>query len=268
MTLQPISERFPITVLEPYRFEKGFIPFRGLRATEIQTDIATAGSTASTVGGAIGTIVGGPLLGAAVSAAIQGAAALASAIAGVFSGCGQTCVEASNVANQVGNLLSQNVHNYINAPIRTQSMQAAFLATFDNAWAQLVQMCSNPQLGTAGQNCISDRQQGACTWKSSPGGWQQDASGNWSFIWPGPAGSGTACWNYFVGMRDPIANDPTVVPDSVLQASGVTVSPSGQVMSVSDANGNTTPVAAVSGSSSMLPILLIGGIILALVVMK
>jgi len=116
----------------------------------------------------------------------------------VFSGCGQTCVLASNEANQVEQYLQKNLALYQQSG-HTQSEQAAALANFDNAWSILEQYCGNPQLGKAGQNCIGDRQAGACKWKNDGAG--------------GPAGSGSVCWNWFVGYRDPIANDPNVVPD-------------------------------------------------------
>ena len=162
------------------------------------------------------------------------AAGLTALLGNIFSGCGQTCIASSNEANEVGNQMTNNLNLYLAQPQpHYQSAQTAALANFDQMWAALVQFCSNPQLGSAGQKCISDRQQGACTWKSSPGGWQQQ-NGQWTYVSPGPAGSGSTCWNYFVGMRDPIANDPTVVPDPtpVSAVSGVASSVSSVISSV------------------------------------
>lgn len=160
--------------------------------------------------------VAAPIVGTAIAALIG----IGIAIANAFKGCGQTCVEASNIANQVGALLVQNVNAYTGSPIRTVSMQAGALNTFDTAWAALQQACGNPQLQAAGQRCISDRQSGACHWKASAGGWQPDGT----FKPWGAAGSGSDCWNWFIGMRDPIANDPNVQPDPVppSSASGAT----------------------------------------------
>ena len=253
-----------MNVPEPYTFSRPFVPlpylleFSGmgrLRTTGTQQDISMATSAAASVGGTIGTIVGGPVLGAAVNGAIQAAGALANVIAGIFSGCGQSCVATSHAANQVAQLLTQNVQNYIAAPIHTEALQAAALAAFDNAWAQLQQFCGNPTYGSAGQRCITDRQRGACQAKTSPGGWQQDSSGNWTYVWAGQNGSGSACWNWFVGMRDPIANDPTVVPDSVLAADNITVTPAGQVVSTS----GSTPAAT---SSMLIPLAVIAALAL------
>jgi hypothetical protein len=194
-------------------------PISGGAATADQI-AATGASTTVGILVALGTISG------PVGAAIGGIIALSAAIASLFGGCGQTCVQASNIANQLGDTLTQNLNTYLAAPIHYQSLQAAALNNFDTAWAALVQACSNPALGSAGKACISDRQQGACKWKASPGGWKQ-VNGQWTYSGYGPAGSGTACWNYFVGMRDPIANDPTVVPDPSPVSAAVTSATSG-----------------------------------------
>jgi hypothetical protein len=136
-------------------------------------------------------------------------------LANVFKGCGQTCIEAADLANQAEPLLLQNLQAYLAAPVHYASVQAAALANFANTWNSVTTACSNPALGSAGQACIGDRQAGACHYQTSPGGWQQAAGGNWSYQYPGAQGSGSTCWNWFVGYHDPIANDPTVVPDPV-----------------------------------------------------
>lgn len=168
-------------------------------------------NTAAAAAQLTGELAGGPL-GGAIAGAIAQVGLL---LANVFSGCGQTCVEASNLANQAEPLLLQNLQTYMSAPVHYASLQAAALNNFALTWQALVQACSNPQLGSAGQSCIADRQQGGCHYQTSPGGWSQDASGVWSYTYPGAQGSGSACWNWFVGYHDPIANDPTVVPDPV-----------------------------------------------------
>jgi hypothetical protein len=150
--------------------------------------------------------VGGPV-GYAIA---QAAAQIGVLLANVFSGCGDTCVEATNIANQAEPLLLKNLQTYLSAPVHYASLQAAFLNNFDMTWNALKQACSNPSLGAAGQSCISDRQEGSCAYKTSPGGWA-----NGVYTYPGANGSGSTCWNWFVGYRDPIANDPTVVPDPV-----------------------------------------------------
>lgn len=164
-----------------------------------------------------GAVITGQLIAALAVIPIAGPIAAAVAAIGVlianqFSGCGQTCVAASNIANQVGALLQQNFDAYMSAPVHYQSLQAAALNNYDTAWNALVKACSDPSLGAAGQNCIGDRQRGACHYHTSPSGWSQ-TNGVWTYTPPGLDGSGTTCWNWFVGLRDPIANDPTVVAD-------------------------------------------------------
>jgi hypothetical protein len=215
--------------------------FSGIGATDEQI---------TAVVGAVGSAipVAGPFIAAAASIAVS--------IEKLFSGCGATCTEATSIANQVGDLLTQNAQAYVNSPVRTVSMQTAALQVFDNAWAQLVQACGNPQLGTAGQNCVSQRQEGGCQWKSSPGGWTQNADGTCTYTWAGAVGSGTACWNYFVGMRDPIANDPCVIPDAEL---GTTT---GTGTTGTTGTGGTTDTAPAT--TNFLPLLVIAGGLLLL----
>jgi len=210
---------------------------------------ATAATTAASLLASIGTISAAtvPLVGAVVAAGTL----LASILIKEFSGCGQSCTLTSDAANQIGDALSKNVEAYLAIPNgqRTKSIQAAALANFDNTWAKLVQYCGNPSFGSAGQRCTQDRQQGACKWKSSPGGWQKQ-NGDWIYVWPGPAGSGNSCWNYFVGMRDPIANDPAVVADTV---PGAAAQVSSAVNQMFGGSGSSTTV-------NMKPLLLIGGL--------
>lgn len=199
--------------------------------------------------GAIGSAIpiAGPFIAAAASIAVS--------IENLFRGCGQTCVETSNAANQAANLLTQNVQAYVNSPIRTLSMQAAALQTFDNAWAQLVQLCSNPQFGQAGQNCIADRQRGACHYKTSPGGWNSDGT----YTWAGAAGSGSTCWNWFSGMRDPIANDPFVIPDSSVGAAGAGSSTSLTTTGAAGTVAGSASTNPISSLGNLSPLLLVGG---------
>jgi len=133
------------------------------------------------------------------------------------SGCGATCIQATNIVNQAGDLMTQNLQTYLAAPVHYQSAQTQALANFNSLWNALEAACSSPSLGTPGANCIAQREEGACSYKTTPGGWQQ-SNGTWTYVWPGANGSGSTCWNYFVGFYDPIANDPTVVPDPPAEA--------------------------------------------------
>jgi hypothetical protein len=178
--------------------------------------LASAGATATTgILGSLSALAAGSSLAGPIGLAITGLVAVGVLLMKVFSGCGQTCVEATNIANQVEPVLQQNLTTYLAAPVHYASLQAGAINNFNTAWQSLVQGCGSGALATtsAGKNCISDRQQGSCAYKTSPGGWQQNAAGVWSYAYPGANGSGTACWDWFIGYHDPIANDPTVVPD-------------------------------------------------------
>jgi hypothetical protein len=181
----------------------------GQSASQIGSSAASIGGSAATVpiAGAVGVAV--PIVGAAIAGVTLAITALIQ-----NSGCGVTCVEASQWANQAEPLLNQNITAYFSQPApRSQSSQAAALANFDAVWAKLQQLCGQPGTGNAGVRCISDRQSGACTWKQS--------STSSLLAFPGEPQPG-ACWNWFSGYRDPIANDPDVVSDAQAASSSAT----------------------------------------------
>jgi hypothetical protein len=197
---------------------------------------ATSAATAVSAGGALlgaGAAVGVPAL---VSAGVISAAAvpfIGPAIAAITlavgllvknSGCGVTCVETSQWANQAEPLLQKNIASYFDQPApRAQSTQTVALANFDQIWNTLVQQCGQPGTGNAGVRCVSDRQAGACTWKQT--------TTSTLLQYPGEPQPG-ACWNWFSGYRDPIANDPDVVPDATLAAQTATAAASSAATSI------------------------------------
>ena len=208
-------------------------PGRGVGAVTTQNISQIAATGASTT---VGLLVALGAVSGPIGAAIGGLIAVGSLLVSIFKGCGQTCVQATAIANQVEQALQQNLSQYMASPVRTVSMQQAALNNFATAWAALVANCSNPQLGTAGQNCVSQRQQGACAYKVSAGGWQGK-----TFVPYGANGSGSTCWNWFVGYHDPIANDPNVQPDTAAQAVADTVSAgASSLLSAVGVNPNTT----------------------------
>jgi hypothetical protein len=147
---------------------------------------------------------------------------------GVGSGCGQTCVLSTQYANQAEALLGKNIAAYfaIAAP-RPLSGQTAALANFNTVWNDFVQQCNNPALGSQGQTSIAERQAGSCAWK-------QPAASVPPWGVP-PAG---ACWNWWAGYHDPIANDSAVYDDSV---SAAVNSAGSSVSSALDSTGLSTP---------------------------
>jgi hypothetical protein len=155
-----------------------------------------------------------PLAGpAAPFVAVAGAVTELLGALGVGGGCGQTCITATTYANQAEVLLKQNLAVYQSLPTpRTLSQQAAGLAQFDQIWNGLEYACAGVP-GAAGTNCIADRQRGG------------------KFPW-------------FTWYRDPIANDPGVVPDAV---ANITNSPVPSLVSA-----GSSPAAGNSGGAILL----------------
>lgn len=220
-------------------------------SSDLQSAEQMAAAGLSTSIGILGALSAVSVAGLAsgIGAAVAGAIALATALYREFQGCGQTCIVASQIADKIEPVLRANVENYLSSPVHYASLQAAFLNNFDFAWAALVKACSNPQLQDAGQRCTSDRQQGACHYHTSAGGWV-----NGQYTAPGPDGSGSSCWNWFVGYRDPIANDPTVVPDPVAgSGSGIPGAPGTSTIQSPGTNPGT-PMGAASGVGNGIPL--------------
>lgn len=177
--------------------------------------IASVAAAGAATTGALLTAAGFSAMAGPIGLAVSAAIGIGVAVANLFKGCGQTCIDATNIVNQAEPLFQQNVTAYLAIPNgqRTQSIQAAYLNNFDTLWQGLEQACQGVG-GQGGQGCISGREQGACNYKTNACGWQ-----NGIIVPCGANGSGSTCWNWFVGYRDPIANDPYVVPDSSVLSS-------------------------------------------------
>jgi hypothetical protein len=163
---------------------------------------ATAVSAYNTLLVGAGIVQSVPVAGQIIGAAL----AITAVIAGLFKGCGQTCILTTEEVNKIEPYMQQNVQQYLAAPPSPTTQQEA-LANFNQLWQAVVNYCNQPSMASAGQRCISDRAQGSCKYRTSPGGWQQ-TGGTWKYVAPGSNGSGTSCWNWFIGYHDPIANDP------------------------------------------------------------
>jgi hypothetical protein len=216
----------------------------------ISQDISqTAGGASSLIGSADTLLVAaGALQAVPVAGQIAGAVlSITAVIASFFKGCGSSCVLTSDEVNQVSQYMAQNLQQYLAAPV-SAATQAEAIANFNQLWQGIVAYCGQPSMGSAGKNCISERQNGACSYKTSPGGWQQQ-NGTWVYVAPGANGSGSTCWNYFVGYLDPIQNDPRVAEAASSPAASSTA-----------ASG----AGAFNLSSLLLPAAFIGGGILLL----
>ena len=127
-------------------------------------------------------------------------------------------VATTEIVNKVEPLLKQNLDGYFSGP-RTYSSQAQALANFDAGWQFVVDNCGIPEMGNPGQACINDRKAGACVWKDAQG----------------------VCWNWSSGYRDPIANDPEVRPDPMIDTeTGGLVDSVGNLFSGITAGGSGT----------------------------
>jgi hypothetical protein len=162
-------------------------------AGTILTGTAPAWMAAATAAWAV------PVIGAAV-------AGITLALMAIFSRKGpKQKLATTEIANQVEKIMQDNVAAYLAGP-RTLSSQAQALANFDAAWEYLAgpEGCGSPEMGDPGLRCIFERQPvGTCTQA------QADAAHE----------ALSDCGKYpFFNARDPIANDPNVVPDPTLMS--------------------------------------------------
>ncbi len=107
-------------------------------------------------------------------------------------------VATTKIVEEIEPLLKENVQGYLAGP-RTRDSQAQALNNFDGAWQWVLENCGQPSMGNPGKACITDRQAGACKWQDNG-----------------------QCWNWFIGYRDPIANDPGVKPNPAPGADATT----------------------------------------------
>lgn len=147
---------------------------------------ATQQQAAATVGSALLSSAGGVAMINPIAGAIVAAGGALANIVALF-GPNPYNTYATEVVNQVeADVMKPNVEAWESLPAaeKTQANQAAAEQNFNNGWNYVLQSCNNPQLGSAGQNCIGDRQRGG------------------KFDW-------------FAAYFDPIANDPNVQANPV-----------------------------------------------------
>ena len=209
--------------------------FRGLGVTD--SSLVSGGASAIDAGLVAAGAVAGPV-GLAIS---SGIAVVTTALQGVINGCGSTCEVTSTWANQVEAALQQNIAAYFALPTpRSTTDQAAAIANFNAGWNALVSECNQASLGSAGQDCITDREAGACHYTqpaSSVPPWGSPAAGE--------------CWNWFSGYLYPIQNDPNVssastsTPSTALSTSSESL-PGGTGIGVSNMSGETIALLAAA----------------------
>lgn len=205
--------------------------FKGLGATGVQTGISSGGAAAGAIAG---TLIGGPV-GSLVGAGIGIAA---SAISSLFTP-DYTKIYASNDANEIATQMGEMLVGWQALPqsSKVPATQEYFVNLYGVLWQNLVSACSSPSLGTAGQNCISDR---------SPGGKYP-----WATYYLAPIQNDTiVAQTGVVSFNDPLTGIRiTVQPDS---ASGI-------------ANQTLSAASGIANELGVSPLeLLIGAGVLAL----
>ncbi len=177
-----------------------------------------------TAGGMIALV---PAIGPLVGGIVAAVGALTSLVGGLFAP-DLTKIQATHIVDQIelqvlNPLLAQ--WQALAPDQKTVTAQKAALQVVDSAFASVRQGCSNPALGTAGQNCISERliQGGMAPWCPNPGH--------------------TGC-DWVTQYRVPIAKD-TIVSDPVDTSAGggsVTGAVDSTVAGISTALGGISPV--------------------------
>lgn len=199
---------------------------------------AFTGATAGVEGGAAGASAAMsslviPLIGVAV-------AAVTIWLSSYFKNAAQKTA-ASKVVDAMEPKMQENLRAYLAGP-RTMSSREQALNNFDAGWSAVANSC-NQIGGGPGERCLTDRQAGACHYQSNG-----------------------ACWNWFVGYRDPIDKDPDVVPDPTTDALGNVVTysrdASGQVVASNTGTSLDTMLNTAVGGGGML--WLLGGAALLL----
>jgi hypothetical protein len=170
------SISFPLA-LDPFGFVRGLGQSSTLPVSTMTEDsIATALTAAAKI----------PSPATPFLLAAAGIANLLATL-GVGAGCGSTCIQATAVVNQAEPALLANLQQYEAGEIS----QDQALATYASVWQGIEVSCSAIP-GQAGQDCISDRQAGACKWKATgtPPTPYSPADG--------------ACWNWDNAYRVPL----------------------------------------------------------------
>jgi hypothetical protein len=190
-----------------------------------QGDAALVGSSLLSAAAQVGKV--DPIAGAVL--------AVAGAMADIVSmfGPNPNNTYATEVVNQVeADVMQPNLAAWQSGPTanKTLANQAAAEANFNSGWAYVLSACNNSALGSAGINCIKDRQRGG------------------KFDW-------------FKLYYDPIATDPAPAANALASASAATAAGTG-----TGTNPIDTAVSSITASTGLSPLvlgmILIGGALL------
>lgn len=145
-------------------------------------------------------------------------------------------IATTGIVNQAEVLLKNNLNAWQSLPAsqKNAATQAAALQNFDNVWTQVQQACLGGGYGSAGNACLADRQQGACHFQSNG-----------------------QCWNWFIGYRDPIANDPAVAvnaasPSSSTVSTGTAITAAAGAAGAAVISGDPTTLFLLAGAAALV----------------
>ena len=229
----------------PLELQDGYL--RGLGATSSTGAILSAGGAAASVTAA-GLAAAGIISAAAIPFIGPAIAGVTLAIEAILnSGCGETCIETSQWANEAEAQLQANIAAYFAQPApRAQSLQTLALGNYTSIWNTLVSQCSQAGTGTAGQNCISDREPGACHYRQT------------ATVPPYPNSPAYgACWNWYSAYYVPVAMD-AAVPD----ASAIPVNSTGTNSTGTTTTATTGATETTTSSTPSLLLIAAAGLLL------
>lgn len=150
---------------------------------------------------------------------------------GVGEGCGETCIQATSIVNNAEPSFLANLQQYENG----QVTQAQAISTYNSLWQAMVVSCSAIS-GSAGQDCISDRQEGACHWK---------ATGTPPTPYSPEDG---ACWNWYLAYYVPLTYPPTNAPAPAPSTTAAT-------SSTGPASGSSSSTSSIFSGNGMFYLL-------------
>ena len=135
----------------------------------------------------------------------------------------------TDIVNAIEPQLKANLEAYKALPVHYASAQEMALMNFDAGWDHVQDQCNIPEMGEPGTRCTNDRKRGGK-------------------------------WDWFSYYRDPIANDPNVVPDpstldQALNGAGVTGGIGGSI----NIGGTSVPVPLLLGGALLLVAMSMGG---------
>jgi hypothetical protein len=189
----------PYRVMLPAFDRASLRGLRGLGATQATMDFNAAASALSTAAAVT------PPPANVILIAAAGVAKVLSAL-GIGSGCGVTCTQATAIVNNAEPAFLANLQQYEAGQIT----QAQAQATYNSLWQAMTVACAAIP-GSAGADCISDRQEGACHWNATgtPPTPYSPADGQ--------------CWNwylaYYVPLTYPATNAAAVAPSTSVATS-------------------------------------------------